>query len=328
MKNNFIGHFALLLAVITLASCQKSITESSAIKGSGTNTTSKLPDASLKNQCQLTFAVDWNSNPNWFHYNNEGLADEWQFDYGSGINDVFSLEYDNSNRLSHSDWHFDGALIATIDFVWSGNHISSENWDQGGFLFDVVNTYDQKGQLIKRDASYGLRAEVEYSPDGNPIRYVAYFDNQILGSDVLTYNQPNRNPFLAAQGLPYGFPYAAYVFGKRHETSDIYTDYSSGAPVVGLDTYPAQTVMQMTNQNYVSSVTFFDNVSQSFKIRNFEYQNCGPANNASAGQGNSSQASKSSADKKSIKRSMFLLRNPADIRRQIKASGKQHLGKD
>jgi hypothetical protein len=325
MKKNYLKLISsVLLIFLFLTGCKKEMLDYPV------TSESKLLSMSApnvhKNECQLTYAIDWNSNPNWFHYNDKGLADEWRIDFGSGIPDIFTMTYDNKNQLSHAEWHFDGALNATIEFVWTGNHITNENWNQGGFLFDVVNTYDQKGQLVKREISYGFRAEIEYSPDGNPISYFAYFADELFISDILTYNQPNKNPFLAIQGIPYGFPYVAYVFGKRHETSDIFTDYSSGTPIVGLDNDPAQTVMELTHQRYLSSVTFFDRASESFKTRNFEYQNCGPANNATTRESNPLSATNLSGDKKSTKRSPLLLGKPDDKRMQIEELRK-HLNK-
>jgi len=225
------------------------------------------------------------------------------------------MKYDNDNRLSHADWLFDGALYSTVEFVWSGKNIIRENWNQDGFQFNVVNTYNPKGQLIRREVSYGFRTEIEYSPNGNPISYFAYFADEPFGSDILTYNQPNKNPFLAIHGIPYGFPYIAWVFGKWHETSDIFTDYSTGTPIVGLDTDPAQTAMQLTHQNYLSSVTFFDRVRQSFMTRNFEYQNCGPANNASSITANSLPGPNLTPGKMLTKRFPLLLGRPDGIRK-------------
>ena len=80
MKNNYLRLISFfLLAVLIATSCQKSIKESTE------EAARKLPDASQKSKCQLTYGVDANSNPNWFHYNDKGLADEWRIDFGDGI---------------------------------------------------------------------------------------------------------------------------------------------------------------------------------------------------------------------------------------------------
>jgi hypothetical protein len=113
------------------------------------------------------------------------------------------------------------------------------------------------------------------------------------------------------------------MFGKRHETSDIYTVYENGNPIVVLDTDPAQTVMHMTHQNYLSSVTFFDNVSESNMTRNFEYQNCRPGDNASEPVTNSSTATTSLVEKRSNKPAPLLFSTPDKVRKQIEKMRKQ-----
>lgn len=330
MKKNYLKHIGpVLLAVLLVSSCQKSTIEKpSAIKESTEEAARKSPNASQKNRCQLTYGVDANSYPNWFHYNDKGLADEWRIDFGDGIPDVYTMKYDKWNRLIHADEHIDGILFSTIDFVWTGNNITKEYWNQDGFLFDVVNTYDKKGQMITREASYGYRGEMEYSRNGNIDRYFVYYLDELISFDILTYNQPNKNPFLAIQGIPYSFPYVSNLWGKWHETSDIYTIYDNGTPIVILDTDPAQTVMQLTRRNYLSSVTFFDRVSQSFVTRNFEYENCEQNDHhRSTGAASSLPAPNLSAGKKSPKRSALLLSRPNDIRKQILELRKQRLNK-
>ena len=317
MKKNLLKLICAFLAIgLLIESCQKSINEPKEEIGS-VNVSTTIP----KNQCQLTYAVDWNSSPNWFHYNSKGLCDEWKIDFGSGIPDIFTMVYDNSNRLSSAEWHFDGALVGTIQFIWTGKNITTEHWDLDGFLFDVVNTWNSKGELIKREASYGIWATMEYSPVGNPVEVLLYLDGELIGSDVLTYNIPNRNPMSAIRGIPYAFPYANYVFGKFHETSDIYSIYDNGVPFVVLDTDPKQTKIQFGFQDYPSSITFFDRVSNSFMTRDFEYQNCGPENSAPA---NSSNPVLYKTAKKIIPHSLLMPRSKDELFKQIEERRKKH----
>jgi hypothetical protein len=84
--------------------------------------------------------------------------------------------------------------------------LTREHWDVGGFFqFDYINTYDKHGRIIKRETSNGYYAMIEFSPQGNHLRDVVYFGDEVLASDDYTYNQPNKNPFTAIPGLPYAF---------------------------------------------------------------------------------------------------------------------------
>ena len=330
-KNNLLSAFSFVLIGLLATSCQKSIpelainTKPTVTVNSFEEVTSALPDASLKNQCQLTFATDLGGYPNWFHYNDKGLADEWRVDF-SGVDPVvykMLMQYDNKNRLSDAQVHFNGVLIGTVKFDWRNNQISTEHWDFDGYLFDVNNTYDAKGQIVKRENSDGTsRTEYKYSPEGNHLKDIVYFENEVNQSDEYTYNQPNKNPFLAIQGLPYQFLYTNPFQAKWFPTSDKFLIYDNGNPIVVLNIDPSKTIMQLTHQNYLSFATYYDSQSKSYLTKNFDYQNCGPLKNGST------KAIGLSAGKNLIKRSPLLLGKPENIKKQIAALRKQYLNKD
>lgn len=300
--------FAML---IVISSCQKSITESN------TEAVAKVPDASLKNKCQLTHMAlegfDFR-----FHYNSKGLADEWQVDYGTGIPDVYTMEYNNNNRLSRGWYHYDGFLLATIDFVWIGNRLTTEIWDYSGFPFEVENIYDVKGQIIRREISYGFTAKTQYSPNGNILVRDILIGDELIQRRDYTYNQPNKNPFLAIQGLPYGFPFISFDFSPWWETSEKITEYSAGSPLVTFDEDPAQTVMHIGFQNYPAAVDHFDLVNNSPVLFSFEYQNCGPEGNQPT-KINSSSASQPSLRSNANAKKLSLIKTapPAAVKKQL-----------
>jgi hypothetical protein len=270
----FLPALLLVVSLLAISSCQKSITETKDEVAA-----KSLPDEMLKNQCKLTHMAlegfDFR-----FHYNSKGLADEWRIDYGTGIPDVYTMEYNNDNHLTRAWYHYDGELQSTIDFEWTGNLLTKENWDYSGFLFDVVNTYNIKGEMTGREVSYGYSIVSEHSPNGNaPIRDI-FFDGELFYRGEYTFNQANKNPFLAIRGIPYGFPFLTFEFTKWWETSEKQTYYFDGDPFVVLDEDPAQTSVQFGFQNYLSGVTHFDVVSNSNIPFGFEYQNCGPEGNA------------------------------------------------
>jgi hypothetical protein len=272
-QKKFLPALILIASLVAISSCQKSVTETK-----DEVATKRLPDGILKNQCQLT-RMNVEGFDNQFHYNDKGLVDEWTIDFGFDFPDVYTMEYDNDNKLSRAWYHYDGQLFATINFEWTGSLLTKENWDYSGFLFDVINIYDRKGQMIKREASYGHSAIAEYSSNGNiPVREI-YFAGELQQRNEYTFYQPNKNPFLAIRGLPYGFPFVIFDFSKWWETSEKIIDYTSGSPVVAYDYDPAQTVMQIGFQNYPTLVTHYDLVTNTIVPYSFEYQNCGPDGN-------------------------------------------------
>ncbi len=269
MKKKLLNFTFFLFAALLMAGCKKSIKE----------TTDEQSDPK-KNECQLTFGYDGGGFPNYFHYNSMGLVDEWRIDRPENQY-IITMAYDNNNRLSTASFLDNGTPIS-IEFEWAGDRITREHWDVGGFFqFDYINTYDKHGRIIKRETSNGFYAIMEFSPQGNHLRDVVYNGDEVLASDDYTYNQPNKNPFTAIPGLPYAFLYTNPYQSKWYATSDKFIEYENGNPIVKLDTDPAQTVMEFGFRHYLSSVTYYDRVSETFMTRNFEYQNCGPHTNMS-----------------------------------------------
>jgi hypothetical protein len=272
-----------LFICLLLAGCQKSTDVSPE------NLLLKKPtDGNLKNQCQLVYAEDIGNFPNWYFYNDKGLAEEWRIDFGTGIPDIITMTYDSDNKLKNAEWHSNGNLFATIDFDWDGKQLTEEHWNIGGGLFDVINTYNSKGEIVKREGTDGYVANYTYTPQGNHAQDFVYFQGQLLQSDEFTYKQPNKYPNLAITGIPYSFIFVNPYMSKWYHESNRFTVYDAGNPIILLDTDPAQTIMQIGAQNYLNSITFFDNINGSHVTRSFEYQNCGSDKNNAISRANPS----------------------------------------
>jgi YD repeat-containing protein len=312
MKKKYLKLFSLLCALILLSACQKLALES--------NSEVAIPDnvsAKSENQCRLTFAIDWGGAANWFYYNEKGLADEWRLDLGSGIPEVISMEYNNNNQLSGARWHFDGELIGTITFEWNNKQIATEHWDIGGYLFNNTNTYNTRGQLVQRETNDGYLTRYDYTPEGNHLRDVIYFEGEPIQSDEYSYNHPNKNPYRAIQGLPYLFLYLNPIQSKWAATSDKFTVFENGSPTVLLNIDPSKTSMQTTQQDYLSSATYFDELSQGYLLKNFEYENCGPASSLKKGRTAPTLAEIFLKGNKAFKPAQLRIGTPEQMRRQI-----------
>ncbi|MGZ8540675.1 MAG: hypothetical protein ACXWV6_08515 [Chitinophagaceae bacterium] len=281
-KNLFITGSILLLGLLLIPGCQKEIEEK--ITATSDNSEAELQsrgshDRSNNNQCQFTHLIV-EGFEHVYHYNSKGLADEWHIDYGDGVyHDVFTMEYDKNSRLIKAWYHYDGAWVATIDFVWKGKLITDEHWDYSGFIFDVINIYNKKDQMIKRELSYGHSAAIQFSPNGNTPKVDIFLNGELASRAEYTYYRPNKNPFLAIRGIPYGFPFVAMIFSQWWETSDKTTAYENGVPTVLWDYDPAETKIQFGFQNYPSLITYYDRISNSVFTYGFEFQNCGRGSN-------------------------------------------------
>ncbi|CAN5554866.1 hypothetical protein BH10BAC2_BH10BAC2_40880 [soil metagenome] len=320
-KLNYASSVTLLYLLLVLTGCKKEITESSE-NSSSVNSI----DANTKNECQCQFThLIIEGFDHSFHYNQKGLADEWKIDYGYGVHDIYTMEYDNNNRLSKAWYHYYGELTATIDFVWQGNLIIKEHWDYSGFIFDVINIYDGKGQMIKRKSGDGYSAATKFSPIGNTPKVDIFFNGTLVQRSEYTYTQPNRNAFLAIRGIPYGFPFVAFTFSKWWETGDKTTAYDNGVPIVLWDYDPVQTVIQSGFQNYPSLITYYDRISSSYLTYGFEYQNCGLEDIIAPGIANSSASPLIKESSKVKKMPPLKMGPPELIKKQIEKMKRQYL---
>jgi len=323
MKKNLLMNLTFIFfAALLLSGCKKSIEETTEVATEESTKSKQVKDKQLdpkKNECQLTFGYDHGGFPNYFHYNSMGLVDEWRI-VRPEMQYIITMTYDNKNRLSTASFP-DHDFLVSIEFVWSGDRITREHWDVGGFFqFDYINTYDRHGRIIKRETSNGYTGIIEFTPEGNHLRDVLYFNGELLQSDDYTYNQPNKNPFTAIPGLPYAFLYTNPYQSKWYATSNKFIENYTGNPVVVLDTDPAQTVMEFGFRHYLSSVTYYDRVSETFMTRNFEYQNCGPQNNMPKKANGSSNFS---TDEKVNRHGPMLIISHDKMRKQIEKLRKQ-----
>ena len=88
-----------------------------------------------------------------------------------------------------------------------------------------------------------------------------YVDNALYLKEEFTYRQFNRNPFLAAHGIPYVTTYD-FLFSKCWQTSEKYTLYDNGTATVTGDLTPETAVLTLGPQQYLTSITNFDRVEQ------------------------------------------------------------------
>jgi hypothetical protein len=286
MRKHFITLGGVILSVLLLFSgCQKQINEPPP-SPQDTNLQTESQQNELQRRrgednCQFVH-LDWGDGTFYhYHYNNKGLADEWVIDYGDGLPDKYSMEYDRHDKLSKGKAFFTSSNNTyNISFIYDGDKIVKEKWRNTATnaVIETINTYNRRGQMTRRDdITNDIHARLFYNDQGNNSKVDFYQGDILIYRGIFTFNIPNRNPYLAVNGVPYGFPY--YTLGpwdERWETSDkiiLYDGSGNGDVIIDYD--PSRTRMQTGTHNYLASATYYDRVSQTSVTNTFTYQNCG-----------------------------------------------------
>ena len=276
MQKNYLKLISsFLLAAILMIGCQKDLKETNP------ETDFQLAKEKPKNECRLTKMIWGGGNEYNYHYNNQGLADEWDIsDYG-----LFKQEFDASGKLAKSRWYIGDDLIVTIHFFYEGKIVIKEIWYNGNTSEigdEIFYTYNAKGQMVKMESFLNdYYTIMSYTPQGNNSSWDFFLGGYPYYSGVLKYNQPYKNPYLAVAGIEHGFPYVnpQYNSNKWWAASEKLTIYDeNGDPIVLFDYDPSQTIWQGGFQNYPLSANYFDLISNDWVPYTFEYENCGPGN--------------------------------------------------
>jgi hypothetical protein len=287
-KRNFKPLGSLLLAVVWMAGCQKDTLEKNGAAES--NAVENSAHSPRENSCRTT-VFDWQTFAKFeFHYNEKGLADQWNVDYGPGYplhtND---LVYDDNDRLVQSNEVYFG-LNNVWHFYYTGElltHITRDNPDVPEMALEILLTYDNKGQNTRQDDELNdYHTLMTYDNMGNCIQADSYLGDELVYSDIYTFSLPVRNPRAAVPGIDLGFLFAGPVgfTDKRHFTSNRTDIYVNGDPFVFNDYDPARTVINTGNHNYPISATYYDRISDGTITVGFDYENCnGNGSTAKAG---------------------------------------------
>lgn len=321
MKKNYLKLInSFLLAALFLIGCQKDLKETSP------ETYLNGANEKLKNECRVTKMIWSGVNEYNFHYNNLGLADEWNIsDYG-----LFRQEYDANGRLAKSRFSIGNDLINTIHFFYEGKKVIKEIWYNGNTSEigdEVFYTYNSKGQMVKMESPVlDYYTVMNYTPEGNNSSWKFFIGGVLYFSGELRFIQQYKNPYLAVPGIEHGFPYVnpQYNANKWWATSEKVSVYDeNGDPIVLFDYDPSQTIWQAGHQNYPLSATYYDLISETWIPYIFEYDNCGPGNNNSNAR--IAQPPSTTSSRK-INPMMLLKRNPSksikeqaiELRRQFR----------
>jgi len=230
-------------------------------------------------QCRLTSAIRDNAYGEFLQYNNRGLVSEWKEDYFDGFPYVVTYTYDLLGRLKtgHVEDTYSG-ISSDVKYQYSGSRLIKHTIYETGtntVKNVIVNTYNNRGQIIRRGSTmFPVYCTFSYDWLGNNNLVNYYVDGALYMKEEFTHRQFNRNPFLAAHGIPYVTYAYDFVFSNWWETSEKFTLYDNGVANVFVDLDPQTAVLTLGPQQYLTSVTNFDRAIQENTSAYFNYENC------------------------------------------------------
>lgn len=265
-----------LLFVFTISACRK---DTPADVVTSEDTTGKPGGEARPGQCRLTSAIRDNVYGEFLKYNNRGLVSEWKEDYFDGSPYVVTYTYDLFGRLKtgHAVNNYAGTAI-DVKYQYQGSRLMKHIIYEAGtntVVNEIVNTYNNRGQIIRRGSTmFPVYCTFSYDWLGNNNLVNYYADGALYMKEEFTHRQFNRNPFLAAYGIPYVTFAYDFVFSNWWETSEKFTIYDNGVANVFVDLDPQTAVLTLGPQQYLTSVTNFDRAIQEYTSAYFTYDNC------------------------------------------------------
>ncbi len=277
MKKNFFSQIGLLLlAVIMVTGCQKQFPEpetpDDAFLKSGSN-------ANVENKYRLL--VDKGLSDGflqWYHYNENGLADEFHIFKPDIIDWWATMEYDNRNIMSKARFFYSTDDFYDIVFTWEKNQLVKETWFVPGTenIADyIVNSYNGKGQLVKKDdPPYELYTIFQYDAVGNCSgwKIFDYQDNLYYAVDF-SYSGPVKNPFTSVTGWPISLFFLDDISSPNRFTGvkGYYHD-ENGNQIVDYQWNSAETEIRTGFQNYPVYQNSRDEVNGDWTDQTWTYE--------------------------------------------------------
>lgn len=230
--------------------------------------------------CQLKHVDYGNGYTLDFKYNHKGLASEVLLSFSDGYFEQHKIFYDRRDRLVKTKITSPDLPVIIYDFSHTGDFITRANGYFEGThepWRDIRYSYNRKGQMTKLDdIVQDVHMRYSYNNQGYNTHGEFFLGTDLYYTYDYKFRIPNRNPFLAVHGVPFGFwDFSLPLWDKRWESSDRQVLYEEGSPTVILDTDPNQTTMSTGPHNYLLAATKYDMISESFYTETMTYQHCG-----------------------------------------------------
>jgi hypothetical protein len=269
----------LLLALTIVTGCQKETPElqdqasDPTLKSSSYNKDKHgcrlVADSGLSDGFLLTY-----------HYNDKGLADEYHVSKPDQFNFSATMEYDNRNLMTKAIFTYGDGVFYDIVFTYDKNRIVTETWytqDTKEIVDGYVNTYNKKGQLVKRDEPvYEIYCLFKYDAIGNVVSGELFFkDGTFWYGTEYAYSGPIKNPFASVAGLPSSVFYTDDCTTPNRFTGlKSYHNDEFGNRVVAFNWESAETEIKTGPENYPVYQNSRDLISDTWTDQIWRYENC------------------------------------------------------
>lgn len=282
-KNFFKGICSLILSALLFSGCQK-VTQEELMTEDPAQPNHRINNDN--NNCRLQSMVTDYGLTESFSYNQKGLADTWLIDYGGGDFFEHQITYDNKNRIKGT--HVIAPVFLPGDAInytfYNKGNVTTRALgylESGPIWADYNYSYNNKGQMIRLDETVNdVHTRYYYDNKGYCRRSDLYLGTELYLTLLLDFEISNKNPYLAINGVNFGFPYEIFnVFDKRWNSFGSWIMYENGNPIVVNEDDPAQTVIHTGQGNYTTYAKYFDIPSASFYEMTFNYSNCNGGDN-------------------------------------------------
>lgn len=285
MRISFRGVMPVLLFGCLFSSCQRTIDFSNNLEN-----LSPPPAEAATNKCRLVFT---NYGDGYFtdtyEYNAKGLVSDFKSVWFGSLAVHATMQYDAKGRLVAGTQSYDGADPVDVVFEYENNRIVKESYYETGTdnLVDlVINTFNLKGQLVKRDGPlYEIYCIFEYDAVGNcTMNEVRLYDGYFIFRNEFKYGNPAKDPSTVRPGMP---PFNWWWINEVSSPNapleiDQYVDDGIGGEFKAYDEDPDKTIITTASQNLVGSRLTWDDAFGIEYYQYWEYENCGGKSVSSA----------------------------------------------
>jgi hypothetical protein len=276
-KEIFFRAGLILVALIMITSCKDQVLESDLSDGA------LLKSASLGNvENKIRLLEDKGLRDGFlqgYRYNEMGLVDSFYLSKPGLYNFWATMEYDNKKRMSKARFYYSEADFYDIVLTYKKDKLVKETWYSPGTEYIVdyyVNTYNKKGQLIRRDdPPYSYHSLFHYDNKGNlkGLEVINDVGSLIYGAEE-SYSKPVKNPFTAVPGMPVSLFFVDDNISSPNRFTGINNYYNdeNGNKVVFFNWESAETVIKAGPEHYAVYQNSRDVVTDTWTDQTWTYE--------------------------------------------------------
>ena len=214
-----------------------------------------------------------------YRYNEMGLADSFYLSKPDLFNFWATMEYDKKNRMSKARFFYSEDDFYDIILTWEKDKLVKETWYVPGtedILDYYINTYNKKGQLVKRDnPPYNWYSQFHYDNKGNlKSQEIINNDGSLYYGWEFSYSKPVKNPFTAVPGMPVSIFFVEWneISPNRFTGLKTYYHDEDGNKVVDFNWESAETILKAGPGHYAVYQNSRDVISNNWTDQTWTYE--------------------------------------------------------